>query len=76
MRYEVTSELNPKYYETFNHDDYCGLYHVVQIDKNGNSKIITTFDTKYDSSGRKSAYDIARIFNNLERGKPEDFIDS
>jgi hypothetical protein len=67
MRYEVASELNPRYLQTQNMHDYYGIYHVVEVDEKETARVIETFDSEFDSDNRKKAYARARELNHLKR---------
>lgn len=61
-RYEVESELNPRYLETGETTDYYGLYHVVSYDADGNREIVKTFDGTY-TNARAEAYKYANFLS-------------
>ena len=57
-RYEVESELNPRYAETGNAADYYGVYHVVEYAGDNRVHMIRTFDGGM-TTDRSEAYRLA-----------------
>lgn len=59
-RYDVESELNPKYKETGSPTDYYGNYHVIEIADDGTKRRIKTFDGQW-TTARDDAYKFAAL---------------
>lgn len=57
-RYEVESELNPRYMETGNSADYYGIYRVVMYINDVRGEIVKTFDDGA-AHARRDAYRLA-----------------
>lgn len=65
LRYEVESEINPRYAETGSAADYHGMYHVVRYDGDKRLEVMRTFGGGF-TTDRDEAYKLAGRLTAIE----------